>query len=85
MGQRRDVVNDWRKPSFSGPQGGCPQWRITPDGVEIRDSKTPDGPVLCFTFEGWVSFTAAVKLGEADLVPWREGDRPEGRWLSPQG
>ncbi|RSM64450.1 DUF397 domain-containing protein [Actinoplanes sp. ATCC 53533] len=35
-------------------------------GIHMRDSKDPDGPVLTFTGEQWVSFTAAVAAGEFD-------------------
>jgi hypothetical protein len=34
--------------------------------VHMRDSKDPDGPVLTFNGEQWVSFMAAVAAGEFD-------------------
>ena len=32
----------WRKSSFSGGQTNCVEFRRTPDGVEVRNSKRPD-------------------------------------------
>ncbi|MEU2265238.1 DUF397 domain-containing protein [Streptomyces olindensis] len=32
----------------------------TPDVVPVRDSKTPDGPVLLVTRSAWAAFTAAL-------------------------
>lgn len=37
----------WRKSSYSGGTGGeCVEMAAVPGHVLIRDSKTPDGPVL---------------------------------------
>lgn len=35
--------------------------------VAVRDSKSPQGPVLSFTREEWSSFIAGVKAGEFDV------------------
>ncbi|MEU1819101.1 DUF397 domain-containing protein [Streptomyces roseifaciens] len=53
----------WAKSSYSGAGGGnCLEWaRSGPPGVvPIRDSKTPDGPVLTFSPAAWAAFVSAV-------------------------
>ena len=57
----------WRKSSYSNSTGGdCVE---VADGfpaiVPVRDSKSPRGPVLTFTADGWSSFVSAVR--EDDL------------------
>ncbi|WP_245623281.1 DUF397 domain-containing protein [Spirillospora albida] len=38
----------WRKSSYSGGSGGeCVELAATPTSVSIRDSKDPNGSVLC--------------------------------------
>ncbi|GHE51271.1 DUF397 domain-containing protein [Streptomyces vinaceus] len=58
-------VATWRKSSYSNPDGGaCVE--VSDDFstvVPVRDSKTPNGPVLMFRADGWASFVAAVKAG----------------------
>lgn len=60
------------------PQRGGLQWRRSracgsnacvevawADGLyHLRDSKTPDGPVLSFTPEEWSAFAAGVTAGD---------------------
>jgi Domain of unknown function (DUF397) len=48
--------------------GGCVAVRIGPDGVDVRDSKVSDGPILTFTTEVWVNFVAGLKGGEFDIA-----------------
>ncbi|MFH9142843.1 DUF397 domain-containing protein [Streptomyces albus] len=56
----------WRTSTHSNQDGGeCLE--VSDDFapvVPVRDSKVPDGPVLVFGADGWVSFVAAVKEGE---------------------
>ncbi|MFI9029212.1 DUF397 domain-containing protein [Streptomyces sp. NPDC053560] len=53
----------WRKSSYSNQDGGaCVE--VSDDFaavVPVRDSKTPQGPVLVFPAGGWASFLSAVK------------------------
>ena len=53
----------WIKSSHSGNDGGnCVE--IAPDFpavVPVRDSKTPDGPVLIVTRTAWAAFTSALR------------------------
>ncbi|MEE1940969.1 DUF397 domain-containing protein [Streptomyces sp. TRM 70361] len=56
---------DWRKSSYSNSDGGecvevCDDFAVV---VPVRDSRTPQGPVLVFPAEGWSSFVSAVKNG----------------------
>jgi Domain of unknown function (DUF397) len=53
----------WKKSSASGTEG-CVQVRRTQSGVQVRDSKNPDGTVLDFTDAEWVAFLKGVALGE---------------------
>lgn len=55
---------EWRK-SSSSLNGHCVEI-CSPlrGGVAVRDSKNPDGPVLCITVEGWTAFLLSVKSGD---------------------
>jgi hypothetical protein len=64
MGHPLDTVI-WRKSSYSGSNGGdCVEVAVLSEqGLAVRDSKEPDGPVLTFTPAEWRTFTSAVKAG----------------------
>ncbi|MFI9352899.1 DUF397 domain-containing protein [Streptomyces lydicus] len=54
----------WRKSSYSdGGDNNCLEVAdVTPaTAVPVRDSKDPDGSVLCFPAVAWSSFIATVK------------------------
>ncbi|MEL5957462.1 DUF397 domain-containing protein [Streptomyces sp. CLV115] len=58
------ALTGWRKSSYSG--GGNGECLEVADGytdVPVRDSKTPSGPALVFSADGWSSFVGAVKGG----------------------
>jgi hypothetical protein len=64
----------WHKPSSSGGNGACVEIAFVPGSKEgsdqviaMRDSRNPDGPVLCFTPAEWEAFTLGVQDGEFDL------------------
>jgi Domain of unknown function (DUF397) len=61
---------EWRKSSWSSGNGGtCVEVaRNLPGAVAVRDSKDPDGPMLTFTPDEWVAFTAGIKTGQFDLA-----------------
>lgn len=63
-----DVSRGWVKSSFSG-SGNCVEVRACGAGVQVRDSKDPDGPVLTFTRAEWAAFLAGVV---ADEFGWPE-------------
>ncbi|MFF3552519.1 DUF397 domain-containing protein [Streptomyces tsukubensis] len=56
---------DWFKSSHSNQDGGeCVEIAANlPAVVPVRDSKTPDGPVLVFPAGDWSAFVTAVKKG----------------------
>lgn len=67
----------WRRSSFCNGAATCVEVRTLPDGgVEVRDGKNPDGPVLRYTREEWAAFVAGVHAGEFDLPG--AGDGPDG-------
>jgi hypothetical protein len=52
----------WRKSSYSdGGDNNCLEVaHHSPDIVPVRDSKTPDGPILVFGASPWASFLTFV-------------------------
>lgn len=55
----------WRKSSYSGGANGeCLEVADGHASVPVRDSKTPTGPTLAFSPQGWSGFVTAVKRGE---------------------
>ena len=61
--ERRLIVTDWRKSSFSSGNGGnCLEAGNSGPAVAVRDTKqNGEGPVLAFTREAWTTFTAALR------------------------
>ncbi|MFJ5591707.1 DUF397 domain-containing protein [Streptomyces noursei] len=62
-----EVAYTWRKSSYSGDEGGnclevatCPSPGDRTTAIHIRDSKTPDGPVLTLSAGAWGAFVADV-------------------------
>lgn len=62
----------WRKGSRSG-RTGCVEFVQVIDGVLVRDSKDPTGPVLSFEKPEWERFVGEIKCG-------RFGVTPSGEW-----
>ena len=56
----------WVKSTRSNGGGGnCVETsRLHDDGVAVRDSKDPSGPILYFTANEWSAFVGALKEGE---------------------
>jgi uncharacterized protein DUF397 len=46
--------------------GSCVEVALGGDGVMVRDSKDPAGPVLSFTMQEWVEFLYGVRMGMFD-------------------
>jgi hypothetical protein len=56
----------WRKASASAGNGQCVEAATLADGVAVRDSKDPLGPILRFTAQEWTAFIQGAKAGEFD-------------------
>ena len=57
----------WRKSGRSSAQGNCVELaRLPGDGVAVRNSRDPGGPVLVFTDAELDAFLAGVKDGDFD-------------------
>jgi hypothetical protein len=59
---------DWRKSSFSGPNG-CVEAAPFPDGmIAVRDSKNPGAGHQVYNAQEWRAFLAGVRNGEFDYL-----------------
>jgi hypothetical protein len=60
-------LTQWHKSSVSGVSECVEMALLGADGVLVRDSKEPGGPVLAFTAAEWRAFVEGVRLGEFDV------------------
>lgn len=58
----------FKKSSFSGPAGSCVEVAEAGNGVVVRDSKNPAGPMLWFSTIEWTAFLYGVLVGEFGLT-----------------
>jgi hypothetical protein len=57
----------WYRSSHSNGAGGmCVEVAPVGDGVAVRDSKNPTGPMLAFSAAEWDAFLAGARDGEFD-------------------
>lgn len=64
------VETRWKKSTFSGQGGDCVETILNSvGGVDVRDSKDPNGATLSFTPAEWRAFIGGAKDGEFDLPP----------------
>lgn len=54
-------MDDWRKSSYSGSNGGQCVEVATAEGVMVRDTTDCDGVTLEFNAEAWSAFAASLK------------------------
>ncbi|HKB31223.1 MAG TPA: DUF397 domain-containing protein [Streptosporangiaceae bacterium] len=57
----------WVKSSYSSNEGDCVEISPIPDGMAVRDSKDPDGPILRFSADAWRAFVREVKAGRREV------------------
>jgi hypothetical protein len=62
----RSTDTPWIKATRSGTSGDCVELRRHAGGVEVRDSKDPDGPVLRFAPSEFVAWLEGAKKAEFD-------------------
>ncbi len=60
----------WKKSKRSGggTGGDCVEVAKLNGGRAVRDSTSPDGPVLFFTDSEWAAFTGGVQDGDDNLL-----------------
>lgn len=54
----------WIKSSYSSGEGQCVEVAAMPGTIAARDSKSPEGPALVVTPDGWTGFIRGVAAGE---------------------
>ncbi|WP_024799426.1 DUF397 domain-containing protein [Nocardia sp. BMG51109] len=60
-------VTNWRKSSFSGPDGHCVECAPLPDtAVAVRNSNRPHDGTLVFTRAEWAAWIRGCRAGEFD-------------------
>lgn len=59
--------HSFKKSSFSGNVGSCVEVADVGNGVVVRDSKNPAGPMLWFSAMEWTAFLYGVLVGEFGL------------------
>jgi hypothetical protein len=65
MSQHHHSTAQWRVSSFSDGMN-CVEVTAIDDGIAVRDSKDPAGPVLTFTRGEMLAFLQGAKAGEFD-------------------
>jgi hypothetical protein len=55
---------NWKKSTCSGQGANCVEVASLRDGIAVRDSKNPSGPVLRFSADAWQAFVSNIKAGQ---------------------
>lgn len=69
MERRAPRVREWHTSRYSTNGGDCAEARIDDNGVDLRDSKNPDGPALRFTPDEWVALYLGMINGDPNVAP----------------
>ncbi|AEW95750.1 MULTISPECIES: DUF397 domain-containing protein [Streptomycetaceae] len=57
-----EATTTWFKSSYSGGSGTeCVEAAVLTEGMAVRDSKDPEGPVLTFAPGAWADFLDAIR------------------------
>ena len=64
----KNTEGAWFKSSRSNGSGSCVEVRMTPNGVDVRDTKDREGPQLHFTPAEWDAFIGGAKDGDFDFL-----------------
>ncbi|WP_433323454.1 DUF397 domain-containing protein [Spirillospora sp. CA-294931] len=63
-----EVATVWQKSSYSGgDEGDCVEVAGGGRVVAARDSKDPEGPVLCLGADAWRGLCDVIRSGKYDL------------------
>jgi hypothetical protein len=54
-------MDEWRKSSYSGANGGSCIEVATAEGVAVRDTTDREGGTLIFTAEAWQAFLGKLR------------------------
>jgi len=58
----------WRKSTRCGESGSCVEVALAEDGIAMRESRNPNGPVLRFSRPEWGTFVAGIRAGDFQLL-----------------
>ena len=67
---------NWRKSTHCGPSFSCVE---VADGVQVRDSEDPGGPVLRYSSAAWRAFTAGLRTAGDTSRGWTDSNRRRER------
>lgn len=55
----------WRESRRSVGNGACVEVASAEDGIMVRDSADPAGPMIRYTARAWLAFLTATKTGSS--------------------